>query len=204
MAENEKARVGIVGAGRMGLSMLKHLVNKGYSVTVCDISEKQREAARAAGAAIVKTPAEVGKASDLVILGVGYDDEVNDVVFGKDGVGVELSGAVERAFGDHALALAEQIRQYALIGDRDIAIAVGHVEADFQILAAGDTSGLDQAANADAGAGRDMFLRHVARRVEEHDRIAQRVEHERNRNGKHAERTADQDEASPLARHGWR
>ena len=86
MADGKKERVGIVGAGRMGLSMLKHLVTKGYAVTVCDISEKQREAARAAGAAIVTTPAEVGKASDFVILGVGYDDEVNDVVFGKDGL----------------------------------------------------------------------------------------------------------------------
>ena len=47
MAEDTKDRVGIVGAGRMGLSMLKHLVKKGYTVTVCDISEKQREAARA-------------------------------------------------------------------------------------------------------------------------------------------------------------
>ena len=86
MADGKKDRVGIVGAGRMGLSMLKHLVNKGYAVTVCDISEKQRDAARDAGAAIAKTPAEVGRASDIVILGVGYDDEVNDVVFGKDGL----------------------------------------------------------------------------------------------------------------------
>src|SRR5208282_6687569 len=83
MADGKKDRVGIVGAGRMGLSMLKHLVAKGYTVTVCDISDKQREAA---GAAVVKTPAEVGKVSDVVILGVGYDDEVNDVVFGKDGL----------------------------------------------------------------------------------------------------------------------
>src|SRR5580704_11100164 len=83
---NNKDRVGIVGAGRMGLSMLKHLVKKGYAVTVCDISEKQREAARAAGASIASTPAEVGKVSDIVILGVGYDDEVNDIVFGKNGL----------------------------------------------------------------------------------------------------------------------
>jgi 3-hydroxyisobutyrate dehydrogenase len=86
MADGKQDRVGIVGAGRMGLAMLKQLVSKGYSVTVCDISEKQREAARGVGAAIAKTPAEVGKASDIVILGVGYDDEVNDVVFGKDGL----------------------------------------------------------------------------------------------------------------------
>ena len=86
MTETHRDRVGIVGAGRMGLAMLKHLVNKGYAVTVCDISEKQREAARAVGAAIVDTPAAVGKRSDIVILGVGYDAEVNDVVFGKDGL----------------------------------------------------------------------------------------------------------------------
>jgi 3-hydroxyisobutyrate dehydrogenase-like beta-hydroxyacid dehydrogenase len=86
MADGKKDRVGIVGAGRMGLSMLKHLIEKGYAVTVCDISEKQRDAARGLGAAIAKTPAEVGKVSDIIILGVGYDDEVNDVVFGKNGL----------------------------------------------------------------------------------------------------------------------
>jgi 3-hydroxyisobutyrate dehydrogenase-like beta-hydroxyacid dehydrogenase len=86
MTETKKDRVGIVGAGRMGLSMLKHLVAKGYAVTVCDISEKQRDAARDAGATIAATPAAVGKASDIVILGVGYDDEVNEVVFGANGL----------------------------------------------------------------------------------------------------------------------
>lgn len=83
---DKKDRVGIVGTGRMGLAMLKHLVRKGYAVTVCDIGDKQRDAARTAGATIAATPAEVGKASDIVILGVGYDDEVNEVVFGKDGL----------------------------------------------------------------------------------------------------------------------
>ncbi len=83
---DKKDRVGIVGAGRMGFAMLKHLINKGYAVTVCDLSDKRREAARAAGAAVAKTPADVGKASDIVILGVGYDDEVEEVVFGKDGL----------------------------------------------------------------------------------------------------------------------
>jgi len=83
---DSKERVGIVGAGRMGLAMLRHLVKKGHAVTVCDISEKQRETARGLGATVVSTPAEVGKASDIVILGVGYDDEVEDVVFGKNGL----------------------------------------------------------------------------------------------------------------------
>ena len=86
MADGTKDRVGIVGAGRMGLSMLKHLVKKGYAVAVCDISDKQREAARGLGATVVSSPADLGKVCDFVILGVGYDDEINDVVFGKNGL----------------------------------------------------------------------------------------------------------------------
>ena len=43
MADTNKERVGIVGAGRMGLAMLQHLIKKGYAVTVCDISDTQRE-----------------------------------------------------------------------------------------------------------------------------------------------------------------
>ncbi len=109
-----KERVGIVGAGRMGLAMLRHLVKKGYTVTVCDISDKQREAARALGAAVVTTPADVGKASDIVILGVGYDDEVEDVVFGKDGlVGAMAPGSIiavsSTAKPDNMKALAERV-----------------------------------------------------------------------------------------------
>ena len=86
MANATAARVGIVGVGRMGLAMLKHLVKHGYQVTACDIDDTQLAKARAAGAATVKTPAEVARATDFVIIGVGYDDEVNAVVLGPDGL----------------------------------------------------------------------------------------------------------------------
>ena len=57
MASETKDRVGIVGVGRMGLAMLKHLVKHGYPVTACDLDDKQRAKARVAGATTVKTPA---------------------------------------------------------------------------------------------------------------------------------------------------
>src|SRR5262249_35420468 len=57
MATGKKERVGIVGVGRMGLAMLKHLVKHGYQVTACDIDDKQLAKARDAGAATAKTPA---------------------------------------------------------------------------------------------------------------------------------------------------
>jgi 3-hydroxyisobutyrate dehydrogenase len=86
MADTAKERIGIVGVGRMGLAMAKHLIEHGYAVTGCDIDRKQSEAARAAGVAIVPTPAEVGKAARVVIIGVGYDEEAEAVMLGEHGL----------------------------------------------------------------------------------------------------------------------
>jgi len=77
MTDTAKERIGLVGAGRMGLAMLKHLLKHGYPVVVCDIDDKQLSKAHAAGAAVVQAPAEVARAADFVIIAVGYDDEVN-------------------------------------------------------------------------------------------------------------------------------
>ena len=85
MANESKERVGIIGVGRMGLAMAKHLVKHGYTLTVCDIDAGNAEKARALGANVAATPAEVGKAASFVILGVGYDDEVNAVTLGENG-----------------------------------------------------------------------------------------------------------------------
>ena len=41
-----------------------------------------------------------------------------------------LVGRLQHALGDHALALAEQVRQEALIGDLEIMGAVGDHECD--------------------------------------------------------------------------
>jgi 3-hydroxyisobutyrate dehydrogenase len=87
----EKARVGIVGVGRMGLAMLKHLVKQDYQVTACDIDDKQLAKARDAGAAAVTTAAEVARAADFVIVAVGYDEEVRQVVLEVDGLLANLA-----------------------------------------------------------------------------------------------------------------
>src|SRR6266540_184164 len=86
MMANEKERVGIIGVGRMGLAMAKHLIGHGYPLTVCDINAENVTKARQLGAQVAATPAELGKAVTFVILGVGYDEEVNEVVLGADGV----------------------------------------------------------------------------------------------------------------------
>src|SRR5262249_50023813 len=86
MANEPKERVGIIGVGRMGLAMAKHLLKRGYTVAACDIDAGNAAKARELGATVVRTPAEVGRAATFVILGVGYDDEVNAVTLGETGV----------------------------------------------------------------------------------------------------------------------
>src|SRR5215211_8790909 len=81
-----KERVGIIGVGRMGLAMAKHLIKHGYPLMVCDINQESLNKAQQMGAAVARTPAELGRAVTFVILGVGYDEEVNAVVLGADGV----------------------------------------------------------------------------------------------------------------------
>ncbi len=81
-----KERIGVIGIGRMGLAMVKHLIKSGYAVTVVDLNADNVARALAMGATPAATPSALGKLVDFVILGVGYDDEVNQVVLGSDGL----------------------------------------------------------------------------------------------------------------------
>jgi 3-hydroxyisobutyrate dehydrogenase-like beta-hydroxyacid dehydrogenase len=134
MTNGKAERVGIVGVGRMGLAMLKHLVKRGHQVTACDLDDAQRAKARAAGAATIKTPAEVARAADFVIIGVGYDDQVNEVVLGPDGLLTALApGSIiavsSTAKPDTVKALDERARTQG-VAVLDAPICRGRFAAD--------------------------------------------------------------------------
>jgi 3-hydroxyisobutyrate dehydrogenase len=79
-------RVGLIGAGRMGLAMLKHLVSAGHPVTAHDDSAEALARAVAAGAQAAASPAELAKDCRFVIIAVGFDEEAVAVVTGADGL----------------------------------------------------------------------------------------------------------------------
>ncbi len=82
----KKARVGIIGVGRMGQPMVKHMIRHGFEVTAVDVSKDNLAKVAEMGAKIADTPAALGAVSDFIILGVGYDEEVNEVTLGANGV----------------------------------------------------------------------------------------------------------------------
>ena len=90
MTDRSIKRVGLIGMGKMGLPIVRHLIAGGFSVTGCDVSDAQNNAAKSLGADIAATPAGVAAASDLVIVAVGFDSEAEEATLGPDGA---VSGA---------------------------------------------------------------------------------------------------------------
>lgn len=86
----DRPRIGYVGIGLMGLPMTRRLLERGYAVTVCDIVAARTEAARAAGATVVATPAEAVRDADIVLLNLPTPDAVAQAAFGEQGVASAL------------------------------------------------------------------------------------------------------------------
>jgi len=87
--------VGLVGLGKMGLPMARHLLAKGFSVAGHDISAERVEEAAALGVTACASPRDVAERSDLVIVVVGFDHEVMAVLEGDTGIFAGLrDGAV--------------------------------------------------------------------------------------------------------------
>ena len=62
MSTNVK-RVGIVGLGKMGLPMARHLRKAGFEVSACDIDTAAQAQAKSAGITVVASPGQIGRAS---------------------------------------------------------------------------------------------------------------------------------------------
>jgi 3-hydroxyisobutyrate dehydrogenase-like beta-hydroxyacid dehydrogenase len=74
----------------MGLPIARHLLKKRFAVIGYDVNPAALKKARALGARVAKSPAETAAASDFVIILVGFDSEVDQTLFGAEGI---LAGA---------------------------------------------------------------------------------------------------------------
>ena len=111
-AADDSRRVAFLGMGVMGAPMARHLARAGHSVTVYN-----RTAAKALawvalnGHGASPTPAEAAADADVVLMCVGNDADVREVVLGSSGVlSTMRPGAV---LVDHTTASAGMARELA-------------------------------------------------------------------------------------------
>ena len=86
MSESVVRRVGIVGLGKMGQPMARHLRKAGFEVTGCDLDAAACRQAEQAGIAVAADPGAVAERSDFVIVVVGFDKEAEAVLLAPGGI----------------------------------------------------------------------------------------------------------------------
>ena len=82
--------VAIIGVGNMGGGMARNLLAKGVAVHVCDIDADKTQALHALGARVAACPAQLAGVAALYIVGVVTAAQVNDVLWGEQGLACTL------------------------------------------------------------------------------------------------------------------
>ncbi len=101
-------RIGWIGTGVMGSSMVGHLMAAGFSATVFNRSKSKAEPLLAKGAKWADTPKALAEQSDVIFSIVGFPADVREVLIGTTGA---LAGArpgsilVDMTTSDPSLAL---------------------------------------------------------------------------------------------------
>jgi len=83
---NRIERVGLAGLGAMGRPMARHLRDKGFAVRGYDPAAGAQEKALLLGLPLETSPAAVARESDLVLVAVGFDADVERVFFAPGGL----------------------------------------------------------------------------------------------------------------------
>jgi 3-hydroxyisobutyrate dehydrogenase len=152
MATSEKARIGWIGTGVMGLPMCGHLLDAGHEVHVSSRTRERAASLLERGAHWHDTPAAVAAESDCVCTMVGFPSDVREVVLGPSGVlAGARSGALLVDLTTSEPSLAEEIHGQAAAGGVDAVDApvsggdVGARNATLVIMAGGSADAFERA-----------------------------------------------------------
>jgi 3-hydroxyisobutyrate dehydrogenase len=99
--------IGWIGLGRMGEPMAAYLIKAGNKVSIWNRTRSKAEPLAKLGGGVVERPADLA-GCDVVFLMVSTGKDVDQVVFGKDGVASGGKGRTPRIFVDCSSISAEE------------------------------------------------------------------------------------------------
>ena len=79
-------KIGFIGTGVMGSSIVKHLLNAGHEVTIYTRTKSKADALISLGATWAETPAQASKDQHIIFTMVGYPKDVEEVYCGSEGI----------------------------------------------------------------------------------------------------------------------
>ena len=148
MAEN----IGFIGLGVMGKPMAKHLIAAGHRLTVHNRSRGAMEELVAAGATAAASPAEVARASSIVITMLPDTPDVERVLSGPEGVLSALpKGAIVIDMSSISPVVTERLA--SLVAEKggsmlDAPVSggeIGAINAQLSIMVGGDEAAFTRA-----------------------------------------------------------
>jgi 3-hydroxyisobutyrate dehydrogenase len=138
-------KIGWIGTGVMGKSMCKHILKKGYALSVYNRTKEKTSELCKEGANWLATPGDVAAASDVTFTMVGEPPDVEQVILGKGGVLERSSpGSVIVDMTTSEPSLARRIYEEAKgksVSSLDAPVSGGDVgarEGTLAIMAGGD------------------------------------------------------------------
>jgi 3-hydroxyisobutyrate dehydrogenase len=84
--KNDCTKIGWIGTGVMGVSMCRHIMEKGFAVTVYTRSRSKAEPLIEKGAVWASSPGQVAELSNVVFTMLGFPEDVREVYMGKNGI----------------------------------------------------------------------------------------------------------------------
>jgi 3-hydroxyisobutyrate dehydrogenase len=147
-------RVGFIGLGTMGLPMARNLAKAGFPLTVTTrhFEKAEKFAQAVAGVRAVRTAAEVGKESDVIVSSVPDAPEVEEVHLGKNGTAAGAqTGSIVIDTSTIAAEAAQRIAQ--TLADKGIALLdapvsggqKGAIEGTLTFFVGGEAAALEKA-----------------------------------------------------------
>lgn len=79
-------KIGFIGTGVMGASVVSHLLEKGYHVSVYNRTKSKADGLVEKGAVWCDSPKEIADVSDVIFTMVGYPADVKETYYGERGI----------------------------------------------------------------------------------------------------------------------
>jgi 3-hydroxyisobutyrate dehydrogenase len=135
-----KHHIGWIGLGRMGEPMAGYLIKAGHQVSIYNRTRAKAEPLAKLGGGVVERPADLAQC-DVVFLMVSTGKDVEQVVFGKDGIASGGKGKIPKIFVDCSSISAEESATIrAKLADLGAELIAAPVSGNAKVIRAGQLS----------------------------------------------------------------